>query len=102
MFGQCANLLFTIEKPHPEWVWLIATQALAYLVFFLVQAVELEKVDDQVDDEGCGNQGEQLAYESSPREVGAAPSNLNMCAGSLEALLRPHDELHNRANEPLN
>lgn len=59
MFGQCANLLFTIEKPHPEWVWLIALRLLASLVFFLIQAVELEKVDDQVDDECCGDQGDE-------------------------------------------
>ena len=83
-------------------MWLIATQSLAYLVFFLVQAVELEKVDDQVDDECCGNQGDHRAHESSPRKVSAAPSNLNMRASSLEPLLRPHDELHHWANEPLN
>lgn len=47
------------RKTTPRWVWLIATQALAYLVFFLVQAVELEKVDDQVDDECCGDQGDE-------------------------------------------
>ena len=104
VFGWCANLLFTIHhrKTTPGRVRLIATQALASLVFFLVQAVELEQVDDQVDDKCCGYQGDQRAHESSPREVGAAPSNLNMRAGSLEALLRPHDELHHWANETLN
>ena len=75
-------------------MWLIALRLLACLVFFLVQAVELEKVDDQVDDECCGNQGDQRAHEGSPREVGTAPSNFDVRAGSLETLLRTHDELH--------